>query len=93
MYRIADGDTGPVEPNPYSYTGAGTHIDSTAAAWDGKLYFGTHSGNVCCIDTDAFTSGDWVTNLGAAPVWSSPLVSVPTGTLFAATESGALVRA
>ncbi|MCL5105228.1 MAG: PQQ-binding-like beta-propeller repeat protein [Armatimonadetes bacterium] len=90
MYRITDGDTAAQEPNPYMYTGAGSFIDSTAAAWNGKLYFGCSSGKVCRIDATTFTTAEWTTpNLGS-PVTSSPLISTPTGLLFGSTTNGYL---
>lgn len=90
LYRIIDNGNNYLEPSPYMYTDAGRIINSTAAARDGKLYFGTDSGNICRIDAATFTAADWITNLGGDSVTGSPLISDPTGILFTATDSGAV---
>lgn len=73
------------------YTGAYSTeaaVLSTAAAWDGRIYFGCMDGYVYCGDATLSPPRQvWRTQMGSAVV-SSPAVSAPTGFVFAATLNG-----
>lgn len=83
VYKIKDQGSSRQTAGIFQVSGA---VNSTAAAWNGKLYFGCNDGKLYCLDAASFTTANWASVLGVA-VSSSPLVSSPTGLVYVGTEA------